>query len=87
MSWTAAPVTALGPTLVTTIEYVIGLPGVAVVAPSDLTIRRSARGVNVSVSVAVLSPGSRSGVVGGDVTWAVLTSVPVAVADTVPVTV
>jgi hypothetical protein len=84
VSLTVAPGASLGPGLLTTIVYVIGVPGTAVVAPSVLVICRSACGVSVSVSVAELFPGVGS--VTLDVTVAVLLSEPVAAELIVPVT-
>jgi len=52
-------------------------PGVAVVTPSVLVMLRSACGVNVSVSVALLLPGAGSVTPLGTVTVAVLLSEPV----------
>ena len=54
------------------------MPGTSPTAPSVLVIDRSACGVSVSVSVAVLFPGSGSVVPAGAVTVAVFASVPVA---------
>ena len=55
--------------------------------PSVLVIDRSAVGVSVSVSVAELLAGAESAVPPAGATVAVLTTVPVADADTVPLTV
>ncbi|HQP88359.1 MAG TPA: hypothetical protein PLL76_19085, partial [Thermoanaerobaculia bacterium] len=63
------------------------LPGITVVTPSVFVIVRSAVGLSVSVSVALLLPGVESVTPAGAVTVAVLASVPVAVAETVAVTV
>ena len=87
MSTTVAPVTVLGPLLVTTIVYVRLCPGTAVVTPSVFEIDRSAVGVKVSVSVAELLPGVGSVYPDGTETLAVLAIEPVAEAETVPVTV
>src|SRR5258707_1179425 len=57
------------------------------VIPSVLTIARSAIGVTVSVSVALLLPGVGSVVPPGTVTFAVLAMLPVAPPATVPGTV
>ena len=84
---TDAPVTADGPAFDTTTVYVTDVPGTAVVWPSVLVIPRSACGVRVSVSVAVLLPGVGSVVPPGGVTVAVLASVPVADAATLAVSV
>ena len=63
------------------------LPGITVVTPSVFVIERSAVGLRVSVSVAVLLPGVGSVMPPGAVTVAVLARVPVAVAETVAFTV
>ncbi|MNV55891.1 hypothetical protein D3C71_1481420 [compost metagenome] len=60
-------------------------PGVAVVTPSVLVMARSACGVSVSESVALLLAGTGSFT--ADVTVAVLVSVPVAEALIVALTV
>jgi hypothetical protein len=67
--------------------YVTGWPGTALVWPSVLVIERSAVGVIASVSVAELFPGVGSVTPAGAVTVAVFSSVPVAVGDSVAVTV
>src|SRR6185436_4081300 len=86
VSVTDAPATLLGPVFETIIVYVSGVPGMAVDWPSVLVICRSACGVSVSVSVALLLPGVGSVTPAGAVTVAVLLKVPVAagsiVADT-----
>ena len=87
VSATVAPVTVEGPALVATMVYVTLLPGITVVTPSVFVIERSAVGLRVSVSVAELLPGVGSVMPPGAVTVAVLTRVPVAVAETVAVTV
>ena len=86
-SLTTAPATGFGPGLLATITYRTGLPGVIVVVLSVLVIDRSACGMIVSVSVALLSAGFGSVVPIGAVTVAVLASEPVAVAASVAVTV
>src|SRR5215831_10890054 len=86
-SETLAPVTLLGPLLVTTMVYVVEPPGVAVVTPSVLVIDRSATSVMVSVSVALLLPGVGSLTPAGAAMLAVLAIEPVALADTVAFTV
>ena len=63
------------------------MPGTTVVTPSVFVIVRSAEGESVSVSVAELLPGVGSVTPTGTETVAVLTSVPVAVGETVAVTV
>src|SRR5258708_6491446 len=65
VSVTVAPVTPSGPALLTTMVYVTVPPGTAVVTPSVLVMLRSACGVRVSVSVAVLLPGVGSGLPAG----------------------
>src|SRR5262245_57593090 len=87
MSAMVAPTTLLGPGLVTTIVYVVGVPGISVAVPSVLVIDRSPSGVSVSVSVALLLPGTGSMIPDGTVTVAVFDSVPVAPGAIVPVTV
>ena len=52
-----APVTSLGPLLVTTIVYVVVVPGVYCVVPSVLVMVRSATGTGTGVLVEVLLPG------------------------------
>ena len=59
------------------------MPGTAVAAPSVFVIERSAVGVSVSVSVALLLPGVGSVMPPGTATVAVFDSVPVAVAEIV----
>src|SRR3954447_2995416 len=83
VSLTVAPVTALGPLLVTTITYVCVLPAATVVAPFVLTIERSADGVvSVAVAVALLLPELVSTVRPVGVRFAVFDRVPdVAVAE------
>ena len=87
VSVTGAATTAEGPALPATIVYVTEVPGTSVAAPSVLVIDRFAVGTNVSVSVAELLPGVGSVTPAGGATVAVLTRLPVADADTVPVTV
>src|SRR4051794_37648346 len=78
VSATVVPGALLGPGLEAETVYVTEPPGVAVVTPSVLVIPRSACGVNMSVSVAVLLPGLGS--VAALETVAVLDRVPVAAA-------
>lgn len=78
LSATAAPVTALGPELLTMIVYVVCVPGTRVVALFVFVIAKSAVVTIVSVSVAVLLAGDESGVDAGDVTVTVFASVSVA---------
>src|SRR5262245_63214669 len=75
LSSTFAPVASLGTALVTEIAYVSASPGRADVTPSLLLTARSADWVSVSVSVALLLPGTGSS---GAVTVAVLLIDPVA---------
>ena len=63
------------------------MPGTSVAEPSVLVIDRSALGVNESVSVAVLLAPLVSPLPTGAAIVAVLTSEPVAAADTEPLTV
>ena len=81
-----APLTTDGPALLTVTVYVVFVPGVADVVPSDLATMRLAWATMVVVSVALLSAGS-SIVPGGAVTVAVFDNTPVNAASTVPVTV
>ena len=62
------------------------VPGTAEVTPSVLVMDRSAWGVSVSVSLALLLTGLGSVTPAGGVTVAVLLSEPVALALMVPVT-
>src|SRR5436190_1502235 len=76
-SATVAPVTTLGPALVTIIVYVTNDPGTALATPSLLVICRSARGVKLSESKALLLPGVGSVTPTVGATVAVLSNVPV----------
>ncbi len=76
-----------GPPLVTVTVYVAVPPGVYVALPSVLTTPSDTCAASVSVSVAELLPGLGSVTPAGAVIVAVLTSVPVAAADTVPLSV
>src|SRR5439155_17788805 len=87
MSLTVAPVTLLGPLLLTTIVYVVEVPGVTVTTPSVLVIERSATRLTVSLSVALLLPGVRSVTPTGAAMVAVLAMEPVALPATVALTV
>jgi hypothetical protein len=87
VSATVAAVTFDGPAFVAVIVYVTLLPGTTVATPSVFVIERSAVGLSVSVSVAELLPGVGSVTPPGAVTVAVFERVPVAVAETVAVTV
>jgi hypothetical protein len=58
-SLTDTPLTATVAGFVTTIEYVVLLPALRLLAPSLALIDRSARGTIVSVSVALLFAGDR----------------------------
>ena len=62
----------------------MALPAVYVVLPSVLVMVRSASGLFVSVSVAVLFPGVGSVTPGGVVTFAVFVRLPDAAASTEP---
>ena len=72
-----APTTSLGPLLVAVTVYVVPTPGVYVGVPSVLVILKSACGLGVSVSDALLLPGVGSVVPTGTATVAVLTKLPV----------
>ena len=74
VSATVTPGALLGPALLAVIVYVTLPPGTAVVTPSVLVIAMSACGTSVSVSVALLLPGTGSVI--ADDTDAVLTRVP-----------
>ncbi len=87
VSATVAPTAVLGPALLATIVYAIPDPGTIVATPSVLVIARSATGVSVSVSVAVLLAAFGSTTVAGTVTVAVFEIVPVAPDATAAVTV
>jgi hypothetical protein len=71
VSATVAPVALLGPALDAVIVYVTEPPGVAATTPSVLVMARSAWGVRVSLSVALLLAGSGSMTPPGAVTVAV----------------
>src|SRR4051794_31667463 len=71
--WSTA---VLGPWLLTTMVYVVLPPGTADRTPSVLVMDRSARGVRLSVSVALLLPGVGSVTPAGGVTVAVLAREP-----------
>ncbi len=77
-SATVAPVAVLGPALLATIVYVTPDPGVTDATPSVLVIARSAIGVSVSVSVAVLLAELGSTTVAGAVMVAVFEIDPLA---------
>src|SRR6266540_3540802 len=78
LSVTTAPVTLLGPLLITVIVYVLLWPGTYLDRPSVMVTLRSAWKVIVSVSVALLLVRLGSVTSIGAVTVAVLESVPVA---------
>jgi hypothetical protein len=86
-SATGAERTALGPAFETTIVYVVDVPGTTLATPSVFVIDRSACGFSASTSVAELLPGFGSVTPAGAATVAVFTSVPVANAETLAVTV
>ena len=77
-SATAAPTASDGPTLRTTIVYVVGVPGTAVATPSVLVMLRSASGVRVSVSVELLLANAESVTPDGVAIVAVLVIEPLA---------
>lgn len=83
-SVTVAPVTAIGPLLVTTIVYVVARPGVTFAALLVLVIVRSVED-SVSVSVAELFAAFVSTDPGGTAILAEFVREPVAVAATVAV--
>src|SRR5262245_43002686 len=87
LSATVAPVSLLGPLLLTPHAFPTRRSSDLESLPSVLVIDRSPLGDRVSVSVAVLLPGVESVRMAGAVTVAVLTRSPVASAATVPVTV
>lgn len=87
LSTTVAPVTGLGPSLVTVIVYVNGAPGIGCVGVAVLAMRRLDWEITVSVSLAELLPDAGSVEPDGLVMVAVLVSVPRASAATVAVTV
>jgi hypothetical protein len=87
VSVTVPPVTTDGPELDATIVYVTEVPGCSVVAPSVLVMMRSACGVSVSLSVAVLLADDGSVMPDPTDTDAVFDNDPVAPAATTPVTV
>jgi hypothetical protein len=82
-----APVAMLGPLFDATIVYVMAVPGTTVVKPSVLVIAKSAVGVSVSMSVAVLLFGFGSVTPLGAPTVAVFANAPCADAKTVAFTV
>lgn len=84
---TEVPITFEGPALPTTIVYVRVFPAIAVVDPSVLVIVRLASGSNVSVSVAVLLVETGSTVPDGTAIDAEFTMEPVALGETLAVTV
>ena len=87
MSATTAPIAADGPAFDATIVYVTGTPGVYVADPSVFAIDRFACEFCISVSVAVLLPGTGSVTPPGAATVAVFTRSPVASDRTAAVTV
>src|SRR5262245_32991987 len=87
VSPTVAPVTVLGPLLLRSEERRAGEAAVTESVPSVLVIDRSLVADRVSGSVAVWVAVLLSGQPLGGVTVAVLTRLPLAVGETVPVTV
>src|SRR5439155_7864106 len=87
MSLTTAPMTPLGPLLLTTMVYVVEVPDVTLATPSLLVIARSAIELSVSVSVALLLAGFGSVTPTGAAMVAVLAMEPVALPATVALTV
>jgi len=84
VSLTATLVAVEGPLLLTTIVYVSGVPGTAVVLPSVLVTATSFWGVNVSVSLPLLLAGLVSLAA---VAVALLVRLPVAAGSMIPVSV
>lgn len=84
MSETVAPNAALGPALLTTMVYVVWVPGTEDVALLVLVIARSDVALIVSVSVSLLLAVFGSGIFAGGVTVTVLLKLPVASLRTVP---
>src|SRR5579883_608512 len=82
---TLAPVTSLGPLLLTTMVYVVDLPGTTDVTSSVLVMDRSAWGVRESVSLALLFDRLGSNTPDGGATCTRLVKVPVAAGSMVPV--
>ena len=87
VSATDAPTAFDGPALLTTIVYVVVVPGTAVATPSVFVIERSVDAVSVSVSLALSFDESKSVELAGVVIVAVLTRLPVAAAEMFAVTV
>jgi hypothetical protein len=87
VSATEAPVAVAGPAFAATIVYVTVIPGTAKAVPSVLVIDRSAIGLTVVVSVALLLAPLVSVVPPAALTVAVFESVPEAVPLTVALTV
>lgn len=87
VSATVAPVAFAGPALVTTIVYVVDVPGAYVGEPSVFVMPKFMLKIGVSVSVAVLLAGAGSETVAGVFTEAVLTRLPVAAGLTFALTV
>src|SRR2546422_8968320 len=85
VSDTVAPVADVGPALLATIVYVSACPGETAAWPSVFVIDRSAAGMIVSVSVALLFAGFGSVIPAGGVTAAVFDRVPEALMSSVPV--
>lgn len=85
LSVTVAPVTGLGPSLVTVIVYVNGAPGMGCEGFAVLAIRRFACEITWSVSLAELLPLAGSVEPAGGVTVAVFVNVKSASAATVAV--
>ena len=84
VSLTVAPVTLEGPLFVTVTVYETVVPGTSVAEPSVFVTARSACGVRVSVSVALLLAGVGSVQPAGTAAAAVFARVPLAPAATVP---
>lgn len=87
VSVTVAPVTGLGPSLVTVIVYVNCVPGIGCVGVAVLVIRRFESEMTLSVSLAVLLPVLGSVEPAGAETLAVFVNVPSASSATLAVSV
>src|SRR5437660_5009030 len=86
-SLTATLVAVLGPLLLTTMVYVVLVPGTTAALPSSFVIETSTCGVSVSVSVAVLLAAVVSVTPAGGASVTLLAIEPVAAGSIVPLTV
>lgn len=87
LSVTVAPVTGLGPSLVTVMVYVNGAPGIGCTGVAVLVMRRFDSEMTLSVSLAELLPELGSVEPDGVETLAVFVRVPIASLATVALTV